>query len=61
MKNTTEEKTEKLKLPEVINADLTYYMQFGWKRLREPSGRVRKSNQYLGNVYVDNFPQNVDE
>ena len=51
----------KFKVPEVINSDLTYYMQFGWKRLREPSGRVKKSNQYLGNVYEDNFPKNVDE
>ena len=51
---------EKLKVPEIINTDLTYYMQFGWKRLREPSGRVKKSNQYLGNVYEDNFPTQED-
>jgi len=60
MKNTTEEKTEKFKVPEVINSDLTYYMQFGFKRLRETSSRVRKSNQYLGNVYADNFPAQED-
>ena len=60
MKNTTEEKT-KFKVPEVINSDLTYYMQFGFKRLREPSTRVKASNQYLGNTYNDNFPVQVDE
>ena len=61
MKKTTEEKTEKLKVPEIINTDLTYYMQFGFKRLREASSRIRSSNQYLGNTYKDNFPIQVDE
>lgn len=61
MKKTTEEKTEKFKVPEVINSDLTYYMQFGWKRLRETSHRIKASNQYLGNTYNDNFPVQVDE
>ena len=60
MKNQDKEKTERFKIPEVINSDLTYYMQFGWKRLREPSGRVRKSNQYSRNIYEDNFPAQID-
>ena len=60
MKKTTEEKKEKFKVPEVINSDLTYYMQFGFKRLREPSSRVRAANQYLGNTYKDNFPIQED-
>jgi len=51
----------KLKVPEVINSDLTYYMQFGWKRLRETSHRVKESNKYLGNTYKDTFPQSIDE
>ena len=60
MKNKEKEKTERFKIPEVINSDLTYYMQFGWKRLREPSGRVRKSNQYSRNIYEDNFPIQIE-
>jgi len=60
MKNQDKEKTERFKIPEVINSDLTYYMQFGWKRLREPSGRVRKSNRYSRNIYEDNFPAQID-
>ena len=60
MKKTDEEKREKFSVPKVINTDLTYYMQFGWKRLREPSGRVRKSNQYSRNIYEDNFPAQID-
>jgi len=60
MKNQDKEKTERFKIPEVINSDLTYYMQFGWKRLREPSGRVRKSNQYSRNIYEDNFPIQIE-
>ena len=34
MKKTDEEKREKFSVPKVINTDLTYYMQFGWKRLK---------------------------
>jgi hypothetical protein len=60
MKKTDEEKREKFSVPKVINTDLTYYMQFGWKRLREPSGRVRKSNRYSRNIYEDNFPAQID-
>jgi len=51
----------KLKLPEIINTDLTYYMQFGFKRIKETSARVKKANQYLGNTYQDNFPAQIDE
>ena len=61
MKNTDEEKQEKFIVPKVINTDLTYYMQFGWKRLRETSHRIKASNQYSGNTYKDNFPVQVDE
>ena len=60
MKNTTEEKTEKFKVPEVINSDLTYYMQFGWKRQKEQSYRARKASKFLGNTYEDNFPIQID-
>tara|TARA_R110002110_G_scaffold57130_1_gene163652 strand:+ start:812 stop:994 length:183 start_codon:yes stop_codon:yes gene_type:complete len=60
MKNTEEEKIEKFKVPEVINSDLTYYMQFGWKRLREPSSKAKSSSKFLGNTYEDNFPIQVD-
>jgi len=61
MKNTKEEKKEKFKVPEVINSDLTYYMQFGWKRLRETSYRIKASNKYLGNTYNDNFPPSQED
>ena len=61
MKNTDEEKQEEFSVPEIINTDLTYYMQFGWKRLRETSHRIKASNQYLGNTYKDNFPVQADE
>ena len=50
----------KLKLPEVINSDLTYYMQFGWKRQKEQSYRARKASKFLGNTYEDNFPIQID-
>ena len=61
MKNIDEEKQEEFSVPEIINTDLTYYMQFGFKRLREASSRIRSSNQYLGNTYKDNFPVQVDD
>jgi len=61
MKNTDEEKQEEFSVPEIINTDLTYYMQFGWKRLREPSSMAKSASKYLGNTYKDNFPIHVDE
>ena len=61
MKKTDEEKKEKFIVPEIINTDLTYYMQFGFKRLREASSRIKASSKYLGNTYQDNFPAQVDE
>jgi hypothetical protein len=39
---------------------LTYYMQFGWKRLREPSSMAKSSTKFLGNTYQDNFPPQQD-
>jgi hypothetical protein len=50
----------KLKVPEVINSDLTYYMQFGWKRLREQSVKVRAANKFVGKTYADNFAPQED-
>ena len=61
MKKAEKENKDKFSLPEIINTDLTYYMQFGWKRLKEPHTRIKSSNQYLGNTYKDNFPVEVDE
>ena len=60
MKNKEEEKTEKFKVPEVINTDLTYYMQFGWKRLKDRSDMNREERKYSGNVYSDRFPPQQD-
>jgi len=60
MKKKDEENIDKFSLPKVINTDLTYYMQFGWKRLKETSIRVKNSNKYIGNTYQDNFPIPID-
>jgi hypothetical protein len=60
MKNTEQEKIEKFKVPEVINSDLTYYMQFGWKRLRDSSSKAKSASKFLGNTYTDNFPIQID-
>jgi len=60
MKNTEEEKIEKFKVPEVINSDLTYYMQFGWKRLRDSSSKAKSASKFLGNTYEDRFPIQID-
>ena len=60
MKKTDEEKREKFSVPKVINTDLTYYMQFGWKRLREPSSMAKSASKFFGNTYKDNFPPQQD-
>ena len=60
MKKTDEEKREKFSVPKVINTDLTYYMQFGWKRIREASSRAKSASKFLGNTYQDNFPPQQD-
>ena len=60
MKKTDEEKRERFSVPKVINTDLTYYMQFGWKRLRESSSRAKSASKFLGNTYQDNFPPQQD-
>jgi hypothetical protein len=60
MKNTEQEKIEKFKVPEVINSDLTYYMQFGWKRLRDSSSKAKSASKFLGNTYEDRFPIQID-
>ena len=60
MKNTEEEKIEKFKVPEVINSDLTYYMQFGWKRLNDRNNKGREEIKYSRNIYSDRFPAQED-
>jgi len=60
VKKTKDKKTEEFKVPKVINTDLTYYMQFGWKRIKDPSSKIKYSNKYLGNTYEDNFPIQID-
>jgi len=60
MKNTDEEKIEKFKVPEVINSDLTYYMQFGWKRLGDRNDKSREERKYSMKVYSDRFQQHED-
>ena len=60
MKNTDEEKQEKFSVPKVINTDLTYYMQFGWKRLKDRSDMNRDERKYSMNIYSDKFPPQED-
>ena len=42
-------------IPKIINTDLTYYMQFGWKRLKEKSDFKREQIKYSKNIYKDTF------
>jgi len=60
MKNTDKEKIENFKVPKVINTDLTYYMQFGWKRLNERNNKQNEEIKYSRNVYSDKFPPQED-
>ena len=60
MKKTDEEKREKFSVPKVINTDLTYYMQFGWKRLNDRNNKSSEEIKYSKNVYSDRFPPQED-
>ena len=60
MKKTDEEKREKFSVPKVINTDLTYYMQFGWKRLNDRNNKQNEEKKYSMNVYSDKFPPQED-
>ena len=60
MKNKDDIKIDKFSMPEVINTDLTYYMQFGWKRLRDSSSKAKSASKFLGNTYEDRFPIQID-
>mgnify|MGYP003652971313 CR=1 FL=1 len=55
MGNKEVKKIKKLDLPDVINNDLTYYMQFGWKRLNDRVDKRKESVKYSVNVYRDTF------
>ena len=60
MKNKDDIKIDKFSMPEVINTDLTYYMQFGWKRLNERNNKENEEKKYSMNVYRDKFPPQED-
>ena len=60
MKKKDEVKIDKLNVPEIINTDLTYYMQFGWKRLNDRNNKVREEIKYSRNIYSDRFPAQED-
>ena len=60
MKKTDEEKRERFSVPKVINTDLTYYMQFGWKRLNDRNNKSIEEIKYSKNVYSDRFPPQED-
>tara|TARA_R110000824_G_scaffold24812_1_gene86920 strand:- start:143 stop:328 length:186 start_codon:yes stop_codon:yes gene_type:complete len=54
-------KKDKLDLPEIINDDLTYYMQFGWKRLTNRVDKKKEGIKYSGNIYADTFQINDEK
>lgn len=45
-------KIKKLKLPKVITEDLTYYMQFGWHRVREVENGKYQKAKHDNRVYT---------
>jgi len=55
MKNKDEVEKNKLDLPDIISNDLTYYMQFGWKRLTDRVFKSKEVIKYSGRIYVDTF------
>lgn len=46
---------KKLKLPEIINSDLTYYMQFGWKQLPHRNNTEKDERKYHGTAYRNRY------
>jgi len=55
MKNKEQYKLKKLEIPETINTDLTYYMQFGWKRIKEVTDVKKEAIKYHKTVYGNLF------
>ena len=55
MKNKDEVEKNKLDLPDIISNDLTYYMQFGWKRLTDRVFKSKEVIKYSSRIYVDTF------
>ena len=51
IKGKTPPPRKKLKLPEIITEDLTYYMNFGWKQLRHRNFTDNDERKYAGKVY----------
>ena len=60
MKKKDEVKIDKLNVPEIIDTDLTYYMQFGWKRLNDRNNKSSEEVKYSRNIYSDRFPPQED-
>lgn len=52
---------KKLVLPEVIDKDLTYYMQFGWKQIRPTNRLDREERKYAGTVYRNRYIDDANE
>ena len=55
IKGKTPPPRKKLKLPEIISEDLTYYMQFGWKKIRHTNRLDRDEKKYAGTVYRNRY------
>jgi len=58
MKDREEKKRKKLDIPEIISDDLTYYMQFGFKRTVDRVNTRRDEIKYQGRIYSN---RNIDE
>ena len=61
IKGKTPPPRKKLKLPEIISEDLTYYMQFGWKRLRYRNFTENDVMKYVGNSYRNRYVEDLNE
>jgi len=61
IKGKTPPPRKKLKLPEIISEDLTYYVQFGWKQLRYRNFTENDVMKYAGNSYRNRYVEDLNE
>ena len=61
IKGKTPPPRKKLKLPEIISEDLTYYMQFGWKQLKYRNFTENDIMKYVGNSYRNRYVEDLNE
>ena len=61
IKGKTPPPRKKLKLPEIISEDLTYYVQFGWKELRYRNFTENDIKKYVGDSYRNRYVEDLNE